>query len=246
MRISEKTDETRCMAPQRLTLLAMRLQERVALRGRAMLGGDPFEILQSMDVVMIEILLEWREWHRFYGQARIEYRLRFGHGRARRHQGQRDPGQDRLHRFGRVLRCGQFRMERVILSRDDERSKGTMSCMLHVCEMRVGVSISATTSVKRTSSDPSDHLQLPSVNADRGAELVAPGRLGDDRRIRSPFCFRVRHSSEEILAQHRAQLVMNYGRPLRYQTIPRLHQTTFDAIWSILTFEIAAANPIDG
>lgn len=85
-----------------------------------------------------------------------------------------------------------------------------------------------------------------SVNADRGAELVAPGRLGDDRRIRSPFCFTPRHSSEEILAQHRAQLVMNYGRPLRCRTTPRLHQTTFDAIWSILTFEIAAANPIDG
>lgn len=84
----------------------MRLQERVALRGRAMLSGDPLEILQSMDIVEELIFLKRREWYRFYRQARIKYRLRFGNGRARRHQGQRDPGEDRLHRCGRVLRCG--------------------------------------------------------------------------------------------------------------------------------------------
>jgi hypothetical protein len=76
-----------------------------------MLSGDPFEILQSMDIVEELVLLEWRVRHRFYGQARIEYRLRFGNGRARRHQRQRDPGQDRLHRCGRVLRCGQVSVE---------------------------------------------------------------------------------------------------------------------------------------
>lgn len=106
MGISDKTDEIRCMTSQQLTLLAMRLQERVALRRRAMLSGDPFEILQSMDIVEELILLEGREWHRFYRKSRIEYRLRFGNGRARRHQGQRDPGENRLHRCGRVLRCG--------------------------------------------------------------------------------------------------------------------------------------------
>jgi hypothetical protein len=108
MRVSDKTDETRCMTLQRLTLLAMRLQERVALRRRAMLSRKPFEILQSMNVVVGLILLEGREWHHFYRQARIEYRLRFGKGRARRHEGQRDPGEDRLHGCGRVLRCGEF------------------------------------------------------------------------------------------------------------------------------------------
>lgn len=52
--------------------------------------------------------------------------------------------------------------------------------MLYVCEMRVGVSISATTSVKRTSYG---HLitqpQLP----------FGQRRPWDDRRIRSSFCF---------------------------------------------------------
>jgi hypothetical protein len=109
--ISDKTDETRFVTSQRLTLLPMRLQERVALRRQAMLNRDHFQILQSMDIVVELILLERREWHRFYRQARIEYRLRFGNGRARRHQGQRDPGQDRLHRCGRVLRCGQVSVE---------------------------------------------------------------------------------------------------------------------------------------
>jgi hypothetical protein len=97
--ISDKTDETRFVTSQRLTLLPMRLQERVALRGRAMLSRKPFEILQSMNVIVELILLERRDWHRF------------GNGRARRHQGQRDPGQDRLHRCGRVLRCGQVSVE---------------------------------------------------------------------------------------------------------------------------------------
>jgi hypothetical protein len=32
--------------------------------------------------------------------------LRFGCDPARRHQRQRDPGEDRLHRCGRFLRCG--------------------------------------------------------------------------------------------------------------------------------------------
>lgn len=44
MGISDKTDETRCKTAERLTLLPVRLQERIALQRRAMLSGDPFEI----------------------------------------------------------------------------------------------------------------------------------------------------------------------------------------------------------
>jgi hypothetical protein len=109
--------------------------------------------------------------------------------------------------------------------------------MLYVCEMRVGVSISATTSVKRTSYG---HLitqpQLP----------FGQRRPWDDRRIRSSFCFTPRRSSEEILAQHRAQLVMSYGRPHNANLGQLcLDQTTIAKDTVVLTNEIPAANPID-
>lgn len=71
--------------------------------------------------------------------------------------------------------------------------------MLYVCEMRVGSSIPATTSVKRTSYG---HLITTAAAFLRstptcGAELVVPERLGDDRRIRSSFCFTPRHSTSK-------------------------------------------------